>query len=155
MADLPTGILNSENSLTIPSREIIVADVVATAKENASASASASAIVAVEDNVEDNAEDNSSCAKKRKFTSVVWNEFKVVTLKDKSQKAECMHCKSHFAYTKGGPTTQYNRYVKTYMRRQIKLSGQQEITIKTFGWKAVSCKMLCSYSKSLSPRWVI
>ena len=100
MADLPTGILNSENSLTSPSREIIVADVVATAKENASASASA--IVAVEDNVEDNAEDNSSCAKKRKFTSVVWNEFKVVTLKDKSQKAECMHCKSHFAYTKGG-----------------------------------------------------
>ena len=102
MADLPTGILNSENSLTSPSREIIVADVVTTAKENASASASASAIVAVEDNIEDNAEDNSSCAKKRKFTSVVWNEFKVVTLKDKSQKAECMHCKSHFAYTKGG-----------------------------------------------------
>ena len=65
MADLPTGILNSENSLTSPSREIIVADVVATAKENASASASAS--VAVEDNVEDNAEDNSSCAKKRKY----------------------------------------------------------------------------------------
>ena len=121
MADLPTGILNSENSLTSPSREIIVADVVATAKENASASASASASVAVEDNVEDNAEDNSSCAKKRKFTSVVWNEFKVVTLKDKSQKAECMHCKSHFAYTKGGPTTQYNRHLKNCVRRQIKL----------------------------------
>ena len=117
MADLPTGILNSKNSLTSPSREIIVADVVATAKENASASAS----VAVEDNVEDNAEDNSSCAKKRKFTSVVWNEFKVVTLKDKSQKAECMHCKSHFSYTKGGPTTQYNRHLKNYVRRQIKL----------------------------------
>ena len=82
MTDLPAGILNSENSLISPSRKIIVADVVATDKENTSASASAS--VAVEDNVEDNAEDNSSCAKKRKFTSVVWNEFKVVTLKDKS-----------------------------------------------------------------------
>ena len=45
MADLPTGILNSENSLTCPSREIIVADVVATAKENASASASSSFVM--------------------------------------------------------------------------------------------------------------
>ena len=36
------------------------------------------------DNVEDAQDDNTKCAKKRKITSKVSNEFKVVTLPDKS-----------------------------------------------------------------------
>ena len=36
-------------------------------------------------------------AKKRKRTSQVWSEFKIVTLPDKSEKAECIHCKGRFA----------------------------------------------------------
>ena len=35
--------------------------------------------------------------KKRKCTSQVWSEFKIVTLPDKSEKAECIHCKGRFA----------------------------------------------------------
>ena len=97
-------------------------------KEN---SASTSVGVGGVDNVEDTQDDNTKCAKKRKFTSKVWNEFKVVTLPDKSQKAECIHCKSCFTYTKGGPTTQYNMHLESCQRRKIKLSGQKELTIKT------------------------
>ena len=74
------------------------------------------------DNVEDTQDDNTKCAKKRKFTFKVWNEFKVVTRPDKSLKAECIHCKSRFTYTKGGPTTQYNKHLESCQRRKIKLS---------------------------------
>ena len=59
--------------------EIVAADMDAINKENASASAA----VAEVDNVEDNTGDKINCAKNRKFTFQVWNEFKVVTLKDK------------------------------------------------------------------------
>ena len=34
-------------------------------------------------------------------------------------------------YTKGGPTTQYNRHLESCQRRKIKLSRQKELTINT------------------------
>ena len=119
---------NSQTSLIMDIVAAVDATNVNSNKENA---ASTSVVVDGVDNVEDTQDENTKCAKKRKFTSKVWNEFKVVTRPDKSQKAECIHCKSHFTYTKGGPTTQYNRHLESCQRRKIKLSGQKELTINT------------------------
>ena len=94
MSDHPSpNLLSPENSQTSPIMDIVAvvdATNVNSDKENAT---STSVGVDGVDNVEDNQDDNTKCAKKRKFTSKVWNEFKVVTLPDKSHKAECIHCK--------------------------------------------------------------
>ena len=132
MLDHPSpNLLSPKNSQTSPIMDIVAAVDATNVNSNKENAASTSVGVDGVDNVEDTQDDNTKCAKKRKFTSKVWKEFKVVTRPDKSQKVECIHCKSRFTYTKGGPTTQYNRHLESCQRRKIKLSGQKELTIKT------------------------
>ena len=132
MSDIPSAnLLSAENSQTSPTLENDVnvdAAIVVSNKDNAS---TVSAGLEGVDTVDSTEEANPSSSKKRKRTSEVWNEFKIVTLPDKSEKVQCIHCKSLFAFVKDGPTTQYNRHLKICVRRQIKLSGQKELTLKT------------------------
>ena len=70
-------------------------------------------------------------AKKRKKTSKVWQEFKVVTLKDGVTKAECIHCKDKLKIAKSGATTTFLRHLKICTRRTINLSGQQQLVVNS------------------------
>ena len=121
MSDVPfVNLLSPEHSQISLIMENATDDpaVVISNKENASSAIAGDGV----ENVEGNEEDAPFCVKKRKLTFEVWSEFKVVTLPDKTQKVECIHCKAHLAFVKGGTTTHYRRHLKAYVRRKVKLS---------------------------------
>ena len=62
--------------------------------------------------------------------SKVWTKFKVLSLLDKFKKVKSIHCKHNLTILKGGTTTQYLRHLKGCVRRQMKLSGKKELTLK-------------------------
>ena len=120
MSDLPSQGLSPKDLQTSPLVENDNGEaVVAVANDDASQT------------VQQNDEENLFSSKKRKSISKVWAESKIVKLPDKSQKAEYIPCKTQLALQKGGTTMQYARHLKGCVRRQIKLSRQKELTLKT------------------------
>ena len=83
MSDLPSQGLSPKDSQTSPLVENDNGEaVVAVANYDASQT------------IQQNDEENPFSSKKRKHTSKVWAEFKIVKLPDKSQKFERIHCKT-------------------------------------------------------------
>ena len=88
MSDHATSMLSPENSQTTPIMENSIDVVVEKVNLNKENTSSTTLGVDGVENVEGSEEGGGDCAKKRKRTSQVWYEFKIVTLPDKSEKAE-------------------------------------------------------------------
>ena len=132
MSDHATSMLSPENSQTTPIMENAIDVVVENVNLNKENTSSTTLGVDGVENVEGNEEGGGDCAKKRKRTSQVWSEFKIVTLPNKSEKAECIHCKGRFTLLKGGTTSHLLRHIKeNCVMRKTKLSGQKELTLKS------------------------
>ncbi|XP_047326216.1 zinc finger BED domain-containing protein RICESLEEPER 2-like [Impatiens glandulifera] len=69
--------------------------------------------------------------KKRKRTSKVWDDFKVITLIDGNTKAECIHCKHHLTYGKSSPTTHLTRHSRHCIKKMMNEKGQSNLSITT------------------------
>ncbi|XP_073295187.1 zinc finger BED domain-containing protein RICESLEEPER 4-like isoform X2 [Primulina huaijiensis] len=81
------------------------------------------------DNIEDD-DTNPYGPKKRKRTSKVWMDFKVITLADGLTKAECIHCKHRLAYNKNsGVTSHLIRHSKGCVRKKVNESGQKNLSV--------------------------
>ena len=50
-------------------------------------------------------EENPFEQKKRKRTSVIWNDFNEIILSDGAKKVQCIHCLKRLAYSNNGATT--------------------------------------------------
>ena len=132
MSDHATSMLSPENSQTTPIMENAIDVVVEKVNLNKENTSSTTMGVHGVENVEGSEEGGGDCAKKRERTSQVWSEFKIVTLPDKSEKAECIHCKGRFTLLKGGTTSHLLRHIKeNCVMRKTKLFGQKELTLKS------------------------
>ena len=50
-------------------------------------------------------EENPFEQKKRKRTSMIWNDFNEIILSDGAKKVQCIHCLKRLAYSNNGATT--------------------------------------------------
>ncbi|GER49931.1 1-deoxy-D-xylulose-5-phosphate synthase [Striga asiatica] len=66
--------------------------------------------------------------KKRGKTSTVWDNMEVVTLENGTKKVKCLHCKSLFAKSGIGTTTQYKRHLASCLQRQLNSEFQNKMT---------------------------
>ncbi|GMP21649.1 hypothetical protein CsSME_00000006 [Camellia sinensis var. sinensis] len=93
-------------------------------------------LIELEENTRENGvpENNNPFQKKtRKRTSKVWNEIKEVVFPDGTKKAECMHCKTRFAISPTGATTQLLRHLNNCARRQLADKKQRFLSLETTG----------------------
>lgn len=69
--------------------------------------------------------------RKRKKTSTVWNDFKVVpgSIGAGVEHVKCMHCHAVLKKPKSGATTTFERHLKSCPKRHVKLGGQQLISL--------------------------
>ncbi|XP_073062862.1 zinc finger BED domain-containing protein RICESLEEPER 2-like isoform X2 [Primulina eburnea] len=80
-------------------------------------------------NIEDD-DTNPYGPKKRKRTSKVWMDFKVITLADGLTKAECIHCNHRLAYnTNSGVTSHLIRHSKGCVRKKVNEIGQKNLSV--------------------------
>ncbi|KAM4069756.1 hypothetical protein ACB094_12G114000 [Castanea mollissima] len=78
-------------------------------------------------------EENPFEQKKRKRTSVIWNDFNEIILPDGTKKIQCIHCLKRLAYSNNGATTQYQRHLKGCLSRKLADKKQKQLAINEGG----------------------
>ncbi|KAL4566642.1 hypothetical protein LXL04_030762 [Taraxacum kok-saghyz] len=68
--------------------------------------------------------------KKRAKTSAVWDDFKEVTMPDKTIKLECVRCKSKLALLASKSTSHLKRHLKSCLPKILHDKQQQKITLQ-------------------------
>ncbi|KAK2421451.1 zinc finger BED domain-containing protein RICESLEEPER [Trifolium repens] len=63
---------------------------------------------------------------KRKKTSLVWEHFKEVELKNGTKKWQCLHCKRNYAIVSSGSTSHLKRHLNEVCHLYKKLVAQQK-----------------------------
>ena len=83
------------------------------------------AVINIDDNEESiknndaTLEENPFQQKKRKRTSVIWNDFNEIILFDGTKMVQCIHCLKRLAYNNNGATTQYHRHLKGCLSHKL------------------------------------
>ncbi|KAL8483214.1 hypothetical protein ACS0TY_026045 [Phlomoides rotata] len=54
--------------------------------------------------------------KKRIRKSIVWDNMKIVKLKNGTEKVQCNHCKEYFAKSASGTTSQHKRHLSSCLQ---------------------------------------
>ncbi|KAL4632770.1 hypothetical protein ACB092_04G074500 [Castanea dentata] len=78
-------------------------------------------------------EENPFEQKKRKRTSVIWNDFNEIILLDGTKKVQCIHCLKRLAYNNNGATTQYHRHLKCCLSRILADKKQKLLAVNEGG----------------------
>ncbi|KAF3975055.1 hypothetical protein CMV_001660 [Castanea mollissima] len=89
-----------------------------------------------EESIENNdikLEENPFEQKKRKRTSVIWNDFNEIILPDGTKKVQCIHCLKRLAFSNNGATTQYHRHLKGCLSRKLADKKQKQLAVNKGG----------------------
>ncbi|XP_030959061.1 zinc finger BED domain-containing protein RICESLEEPER 1-like [Quercus lobata] len=78
-------------------------------------------------------EENPFKQKKRKRTSMIWNDFNEIILPDETKKVQCIHCLKRLAYSNNGETTQYHRHLKGCLSRKLANKKQKQLAVNEGG----------------------
>ena len=74
-------------------------------------------------------EENPFEQKKRKRTSMIWNDFNEIILPGGTKKVQCIHCLKRLAYGNNGATTQYHRHLKGCLSRKLADKKQKQLAV--------------------------
>ncbi|XP_075664493.1 zinc finger BED domain-containing protein RICESLEEPER 1-like [Castanea sativa] len=88
-----------------------------------------------EESIENNdikLEENPFEQKKRKRTSVIWNDFNEIILPDGTKKVQCIHCLKRLAFSNNG-ATQYHRHLKGCLSRKLADKKQKQLAVNKGG----------------------
>ncbi|XP_050278147.1 zinc finger BED domain-containing protein RICESLEEPER 1-like [Quercus robur] len=77
-------------------------------------------------------EENPFEQKKRKKTSMIWNDFNEIILPDKTKKVQCIHCLKRLAYSNNG-ATQYHRHLKGCLSCKLTDKKQKQLAVNEGG----------------------
>ena len=78
-------------------------------------------------------EENPFEQKKRKRTSVIWNDFNKIILSDGTKKVQCIHYLKRLAYINNDATTQYHRHLKGCLSRKLADKKQKLLAVNEGG----------------------
>ena len=73
----------------------------------------------------DKEEEEFVLGKKRKKTSMVWNEINEVVMKDGTKKAKCIYCKARMSLNPLATTSHLKRHLDSCTRRKIEVNRQK------------------------------
>ncbi|XP_038716439.1 uncharacterized protein LOC120009801 [Tripterygium wilfordii] len=68
--------------------------------------------------------------KKRKKTSLVWKEFETVVMSDKTNKAECVHCKAKLSILQSRVTSHLTRHLNSCLSRKLAQKKQKTLQLQ-------------------------
>ena len=74
-------------------------------------------------------EENPFEQKKRKRTSMIWNDFNEIILPSGTKKVQCIHCLKRLAYSNNGATTQYHRQLKGCLSHKLADKKQKQLAV--------------------------
>ena len=74
-------------------------------------------------------EENPFEQKKRKRTSMIWNDFNEIILPSGTKKVQCIHCLKRLAYSNNGATTQYHRQLKGCLSHKLVDKKQKQLAV--------------------------
>ncbi|KAL8510055.1 hypothetical protein ACS0TY_017036 [Phlomoides rotata] len=68
--------------------------------------------------------------KKRTRTSIVWDNMKIVKLKNGTEKVQCNHCKEYFIKSASGATSQHKRHLSSCLQKKLSSGSGDQTNVK-------------------------